>query len=211
MLRFLSEIHHVLRGSCFTYTLAQALGLRESELLKTLSALPECKTRAYYSQDFVAEVLTYLNLDYELVDCFDVEYDYFEDVISEALYDKRKVLVCYNAKKGAPLLSKKATPETGHYCEITDIIGASVRGRQSNVDGEAAHVLEHVSLPTLWAASNLIRGMKVDYGKILNCKIKVSKHALETTTRCGKQVCPLTKNDRCRFHADMGGVVIIIK
>ena len=27
-----------------------------------------------------------------------------------------------------------AVPETGHYCEILDIIGDTIRGRQSNVD-----------------------------------------------------------------------------
>lgn len=74
MLKFFGEIHHVLKGSCFTYTLAQALGLKESELLKLL--------------------------------------------ISEALYCGHKVLICYNARKGAPLLGKRAVPETGHYCEI---------------------------------------------------------------------------------------------
>lgn len=211
MLRFFSEIHHVLKGSCFTYTLAQALGLKESELLKSLSGLPECKTRAYYSQEFVAEVLSYLDLEYELVDCFKFEYDYFEQVISEALYCGYKVLICYNAKKGAPLLGKKAVPETGHYCEILDVIGDTIRGRQSNVDGELAHVLHNISLPTLWEASTAIRGMRVNYGQILNCKIAVSKHVVETTTRCGKQICPITKKSRCRFYSDMGGVVIIIK
>lgn len=54
MLKFFGEIHHVLKGSCFTYTLAQALGLKESELLKLLKDLPECRTRAYYSQAFVS-------------------------------------------------------------------------------------------------------------------------------------------------------------
>lgn len=42
LLKFFGEIHHVLKGSCFTYTLAQALGLKESELLKDL---PECRIR----------------------------------------------------------------------------------------------------------------------------------------------------------------------
>lgn len=53
--------------------------------------------------------------------------------------------------------------------------------------------------------------MKVNYGQILNCKITVGKHAVETATRCGKQICPMTKKSRCRFYSDMGGVVIIIK
>lgn len=211
MLKFFGEIHHVLKGSCFTYTLAQALGLKESELIKLLKDLPECRTRAYYSQEFVSEVLTYLDLEYELVDCFTFEYDYFEQVISEALYCGHKVLICYNARKGAPLLGKKAVPETGHYCEVIDIIGDTIRGRQSNVDGEHDGVLRNISLATLWEASTAIRGMKVNYGQILNCKITVGKHAVETATRCGKQICPITKKSRCRFYSDMGGVVIIIK
>ena len=57
----------------------------------------------------------------------------------------------------------------------------------------------------------LIRGMKVNYGQIMNCKIAVDKHALETKNRCGKEICPLTKESRCRYYSDMGGVVIIIK
>lgn len=211
MMKFLEELRHVLKGSCFTYTLAKAIGVSEKELLKELSDIPECKTRAYYSQEFVSEVLEYLGLEFELVDCFKYEYDYFEQVISEALFSDHKVLVCYNARKGAPLLGKKAVPETGHYCEILDIIGDTIRGRQSNVDGENMQVLRNMSLATLWEASCLIRGMKVNYGQIMNCKIAVDKHALEVKNRCGKEICPLTKGSRCRYYSDMGGVVIVIK
>lgn len=92
-----------------------------------------------------------------------------------------------------------------------DIIGDTIRERQSNVDGEHEGVLRNISLATLWEASTAIRGMKVNYGQILNCKITAGKHAVETATRCGKQICPITKKSRCRFYSDMGGVVIIIK
>lgn len=210
-MNFLQELVHVQRGSCFTYTLATALGVKESVILGKLKGLPECQTRAFYSSSLVADVMEELGLEYTLTDCFPYDYDYFEQVITESLFSGYKVMICYNAQKGATLLGKRPTPESGHYCEIISIVGDRIRGRQSNVDGEKAGVLKDTSLMDLWEASRAIRGLKVDYGKIRKCHISVGKHEVETVNRCGLTTCKFTGNNRCRFYSDMGGVVIAFK
>lgn len=204
-----SELRHLVRGSCFTKTLADALGKTEDDILYYKNGVLEMTFNAYYSQSFLRSLLNEMGLDFHLVK--PVDFEEWCSAAQQALTDGYHVLVCYDADHGKMSLNHDPHMKSGHYAEILSISGDTFTGRQSNVDGERRGELKNKRLEDLYASSLQTNKIRVNYGKLNKCPVRVSKHTAETEPRCGSGVCLISGNQRCMYQCDMGGVLILVK
>lgn len=205
----IEEVRHYLRGSCFTKTLAMILGITETQVLSEVKGIDECWFRAYYRKELVDQVLDRLGISHKIVvpESFGLWGVYLE----EALEHGNKVMVLYNAKKGEILTKERPTMKSGHYLEVTSMSGCLFSGRQSSVDGELRKAVVNKDLRDLYDSSCLMKELKVDYGKLLKCRIEIPKHEVETRCRCGKDTCKIYGGTSCRFMCELGGALIILR
>lgn len=205
----LNEIRHLLRGSCFTKTLADALDLTEDDVLAYKNVLLEMTFNAYYSQDFLRELFKEMRLDFQLL--VPANFETWCTALTQALADGYHVLVCYDADHGEILTDHTPHMKSGHYAEVVHVRDGIFTGYQSNSDGERRGVLVRKQLKDLYISSLRTNSIHVNYGKLNKCPMRVSKHVAETEPKCGSSVCLISGNQRCVFQCDMGGVLILVK
>lgn len=208
MPNFIEEVRHLLRGSCFTWSLSTALGITEEAVIDCAKKIPECQLRAYYRTGLIMQLLDSMKVKYSLYQsdsfsawCFSID---------RALDSGNKVLLLYNADHGKILTKKRPTLQSGHYLEILSTEAFTFTGRQSNVDGEKNGVVVDKRLEDLYESSCMFDDFTVDYGKLRKCRIEIPKHEVGLRSRCGcLDVCPILKS-YCRFKCDMGGAVLVL-
>lgn len=203
------EIRHLLRGSCFTWTLATALNITEETVIKVAKEIPECQFRAYYSSELISQLIEQMGVEFKIRK--PDTYNRWCKLLDRELEAGNKCILLYNADHGRILTKKKPTAQSGHFVEVLETGAFSFSGRQSNIDGERNKEVVNKSLSDLYESSHMFDNFVMDYGKLHKCKIEVPKHDVGKRTRCGKEVCPITGSTRCRFTCDMGGAVLVLK
>lgn len=206
---FIAEIKHCMTGSCFTWTLATALGITEEAVIKAAKEIPECQFRAYYSSELISQLLTRMDVEFKIRR--PDTYNRWCRLLDRELDAGNKCIVLYNADHGRILTKKRPTAQSGHFLEVLETEAFSFSGRQSNVDGEKNKEVVHKSLSDLYTSSHMFDNFVMDYGKLRKCRIEIPKHEVGKGSRCGKSVCPITGSSRCRFECDMGGAVLVLK
>lgn len=151
----------------------------------------------------------------------------FNSIIKEELENisggrRKYIMLPYYAIQGVPYTKGGKNMNRGHWAIIYKITeDYRVYAKQSNSKANRLGVLNGVASKNLYKANKSIEGIKVDMGKYNKCNIDINKTELGKLSRCGNEVCYITKSktrlgglentmEECVYYTDLANKAFII-